>query len=108
MAKNRLSSGIAMLFLSGVILAATNPSEDKHRDVIFERIEENESEAASLGLKGLERISSFFGQGLDYRNYFLFSTMHTDKSSEQLITIGFLGIVLKYHYQESYIGFLWP
>jgi hypothetical protein len=94
MSKNRLSSGIAILILSGIVLSATNPSEDKHRDVIFERVEDNGSEAASLGLKGLERVNRFLGQGFDYRNYILFSTMHLDKDSGQPITIGFLGIVL--------------
>ena len=91
--KNFFGSRIPALILLGILLALTNPSEEKHREVFLNRVEENEGKAGRYIVQGLEGFSCFFGECFDYRNYILFSTMYESKNSNNRLSIGFLGMV---------------
>lgn len=88
--QNRFGMGVAALILSGALLAATNPSEEKHRDALLDRVEDSGGKAGRYTLQGLEGLSCFLGNCFDYRNHLLFSTMYADKTR---LSIGFLGMV---------------
>ena len=99
----RFRLGISITLALGVILAITNPSEEKHKASYYKALQKNDSWSAKLlhlTGKGSDFLNNTIGTGsiFVYENYLFFSVLKLNDDGkidgdEFTVSVGALGMV---------------
>ena len=74
-----------------IVLALTNPSEEKHKEIVFDRVSQHALKEGFWATLGVAMGKDLVLAQFQYHNYLLFSTL---TFKDERATIGVLGNVL--------------
>jgi len=67
-------AGLLLIIIACIALAVTNPNEESHKEVIYEKVSNKAGMEGFLGKAAGALLGEVDAAPLKYNNYFLFST----------------------------------